>query len=76
MPGNRETPNKFLSRLIGQPVIVTLKWGYVYKGVLECTDKYMNVVLRKACEVREDHEGEIGDICVRCNNIKMISEAS
>lgn len=36
-------PKPFLGELTGQPVIVKLKWGMEYKGVLMSVDSYMNV---------------------------------
>ena len=40
MPVN---PKPFLNGLTGKPVIVKLKWGMEYKGILVSTDNYMNV---------------------------------
>ncbi len=36
-------PKPFLNGLTGKPVIVKLKWGMEYKGILVSTDNYMNV---------------------------------
>ena len=36
-------PKPFLNGLTGKPVVVKLKWGMEYKGILVSTDNYMNV---------------------------------
>ena len=36
-------PSPFLKSLVGKKIIVKLKWGHEYKGVLFATDNYMNV---------------------------------
>lgn len=39
-------PKPFLGELTGQEVIVKLKWGMEYKGILLATDSYMNLQVR------------------------------
>ena len=36
-------PKPFLSELTGKKVLVKLKWGMEYKGLLCSTDNYMNL---------------------------------
>ncbi|MBP5977888.1 hypothetical protein HW132_35640 [Brasilonema sp. CT11] len=36
-------PKPFLKELSGKSVLVKLKWGMEYKGVLVSTDNYMNL---------------------------------
>jgi small nuclear ribonucleoprotein (snRNP)-like protein len=36
-------PIPFLGQLTGGPVIVKLKWGMEYKGILVAVDNYMNL---------------------------------
>lgn len=36
-------PKPFLNGLTGKPVIVKLKWGMEYKGLLMAVDSYMNL---------------------------------
>jgi small nuclear ribonucleoprotein F len=36
-------PQPFLVSLTGKKVIVKLKWGHEYKGVLLASDKYFNL---------------------------------
>lgn len=36
-------PKPFLNGLTGKPVVIKLKWGMEYKGILVSTDNYMNV---------------------------------
>jgi small nuclear ribonucleoprotein F len=39
-------PTPFLAELTGSAVVVRLKWGMEYKGVLRSTDKHMNLQVR------------------------------
>ena len=39
-------PKPFLKSLVSKAVIVKLKWGMEYKGLLACTDNYMNIQVR------------------------------
>ena len=43
MPVN---PKPFLQELAGKPVLVRLKWGPEYRGLLVSVDAYMNVQVR------------------------------
>lgn len=43
-------PKPFLNGLTGKPVIVKLKWGHEYKGLLVSVDGYMNMQLAKTEE--------------------------
>lgn len=36
-------PKPFLNQLTGQTVMVKLKWGHEYKGILVAVDGYMNL---------------------------------
>ena len=36
-------PKPFLNGLSGQQIIVKLKWGMEYKGILMAVDSYMNL---------------------------------
>lgn len=69
-----ETPNQFLCRMAGERVRVVLKWGTVYEGEYVCTDRYMNLVLKSAVEIRDGGREDVGDTCIRCNNIKIVEE--
>ena len=40
-------PKPFLQDLVGKNVIVKLKWGQEYKGLLAAIDEYMNVQLAR-----------------------------
>lgn len=44
-------PKPFLNGLTGKPVIVKLKWGMEYKGLLVSTDGYMNIQLASTDEI-------------------------
>lgn len=69
-------PKPFLYELTGKPVIVRLKWGMEYRGVLASVDSYMNVQLA-GCEeyFNEEKAGELGDVVIRCNNVMFIKGA-
>jgi small nuclear ribonucleoprotein F len=59
-------PKPFLAGLIGQPVMVKLKWGHEYKGILASTDGYMNLQLAQAEEFIDGAStGSLGEILVR-----------
>ncbi|KAI4290730.1 U6 snRNA-associated Sm-like protein LSm6 [Pancytospora philotis] len=70
----KETPVQFLDRLRGRRVAVHLKWGIIYRGMLGCVDRYMNVVLTDAAEVNAGSELRVGETYIRCNNVKLIEE--
>eukprot|EP00741_Cyanophora_paradoxa_P006126 tig00000944_g5941.t1 len=63
-------PKPFLGTLTGKPVMVKLKWGMEYKGVLVATDAYMNLQLANAEEyIDGQFAGSLGEILIRCNNV-------
>lgn len=63
-------PKPFLQGLTGQTVIVKLKWGMEYKGVLTATDSYMNLQLDNTEEyINEAFAGNLGQVLIRCNNV-------
>jgi len=68
-------PAPFLSGLIDRPIVVRLKWGMEYAGVLVSFDQRMNIQLRDAEEVIGGAvQASIGTLCLRCNNILHIRE--
>ncbi|KAK4165826.1 U6 snRNA-associated Sm-like protein LSm6 [Cladorrhinum sp. PSN259] len=72
--GEGKDPSGFLSELIGNPVIVKLNSGVVYKGELQSVDGYMNVALEKTDEyVKGVKRRTYGDAFVRGNNVMYIS---
>lgn len=72
----RENPKQFLLRMQGRGVSVELKWGQTYEGRLVCADNYFNILLEECCEVENGMRTELGEVSIRCNNIKSIWEAS
>ncbi|KAL7638565.1 UNVERIFIED_CONTAM: hypothetical protein RMT77_011141 [Armadillidium vulgare] len=69
-------PKPFLNQLTGQPVIVKLKWGHEYKGILVSVDGYMNLQLANTDEYIEGQvTGSLGEVLVRCNNVLYIRGA-
>ena len=68
-------PIPFLYELIGKSIIVRLKWGIEYKGVLVSFDKYMNLQLREDEEIiNNEIKGSLGEIIIRCNNVLFVKE--
>ena len=73
MPVN---PKPFLNGLTGETVMVKLKWGHEYKGVLVATDGYMNLQLANTEEYIDGSlTGNLGEVLVRCNNVLYIRAA-
>ncbi|KAI8913611.1 small nuclear ribonucleoprotein F [Gorgonomyces haynaldii] len=68
-------PKPFLNDLTGNPVLVKLKWGMEYKGVLTSTDSYMNMLLSNTEEfVDGTSQGLLGEVLIRCNNILYVKK--
>ncbi|KAJ1963836.1 Manganese transporter smf1 [Dipsacomyces acuminosporus] len=69
-------PKPFLQSLTGKPVVVRLKWGQEYKGLLASSDSYMNIQLINAEEFQDGNSaGELpGELLIRCNNVLYIRE--
>ena len=60
------TVHLFSRSFLGKPVIVKLKWGMEYKGVLVGVDNYMNMQLANAEEfVDGTCAGALGEILIR-----------
>ncbi|KAF4594655.1 U6 snRNA-associated Sm-like protein LSm6 [Ophiocordyceps camponoti-floridani] len=75
--GEGNAPSTFLSDIIGNPVVVKLNSGVVYKGELQSVDGYMNIALEKTAEyVDGAKRREYGDAFVRGNNVMYISADS
>jgi len=69
-------PKPFLNQLTGQAVIVKLKWGHEYKGILVSVDGYMNMQLANTEEYIEGQStGSLGEVLVRCNNVLYVRAA-
>ena len=68
-------PRPFLDELINKCVLVRLKWGIEYKGILVSFDKYMNLQLRETEEIiNGQSKGSLGEILIRCNNILFVKD--
>lgn len=68
-------PKPFLADVTGKLVIVKLKWGSEYQGILVSVDNYMNIHLDKTREFVDGNlEREIGEILIRCNNVLYIRQ--
>ncbi|CAF1294016.1 unnamed protein product [Adineta ricciae] len=67
-------PKPYINELVGKKILVRLKWGMTYTGILINFDQYMNVQLGNAVEyIEEQNKGPLGEILIRCNNILYIS---
>ena len=69
-------PRPFLKQLTGKSVLVKLKWGMEYKGILVSSDRYFNLQLANAEEyVEGNNTGNLGEILIRCNNVLYMRAA-
>ena len=75
-------PDPFLRELVGQTVVVKLKWGsgsggsVEYKGFLKAVDRYMNIQLAAAEEwIGGKYASTIGEVLIRCNNVLYVRQA-
>ena len=67
-------PKPFLSDLQGKQVVVCLKWGQEYRGLLQSFDAYFNVQLLDTEEFQDGRStGILGEVMIRCNNVLWIS---
>ncbi|KAG2387153.1 hypothetical protein C9374_001485 [Naegleria lovaniensis] len=68
-------PKPFLNESIGKSVVVKLKWGMEYKGLLKSVDHYMNLQLANSEEwIDGSFRGNLGDLLIRCNNVLYIRQ--
>lgn len=66
---------KLLGKSVNQNILVKLKDGYEYTGILARWDEYMNLVIMEAREVKEEGSQttiNYGCIFIRGNNILYI----
>jgi small nuclear ribonucleoprotein F len=69
-------PKPFLMDLTGKLVLVKLKWGLEYQGILVAADAYMNIQLNQTEEYLDKQlAGYLGEVLIRCNNILYIKAA-
>jgi small nuclear ribonucleoprotein F len=65
-----------LKQLTGKPILVKLKWGMEYKGVLISSDRYFNLQLADTEEfVDGESTGNLGEVLIRCNNVLYLRGA-
>lgn len=76
MSGLIVNPKPFLAALTGQFIMVKLKWGMEYKGLLTSVDSYMNLQLTSTEEfIGGEKSGALGEVFIRCNNVMYICAA-
>lgn len=69
-------PRPFLHDLTGKKVIIKLKWGQEYCGLLLSVDSYMNILLQDTTEyINDELTGSVGEVMIRCNNVLYVREA-
>ncbi|MBC7109515.1 MAG: small nuclear ribonucleoprotein [Archaeoglobi archaeon] len=68
-----QRPLDVLNKALNSPVIVRLKGGREFRGVLQGYDIHMNLVLDDAEEIREEGNVKLGTIIVRGDNVVYIS---
>ncbi|CAB3259621.1 unnamed protein product [Arctia plantaginis] len=69
-------PKPFLNSLTGKSVLVKLKWGHEYKGLLVSADGYMNLQLANTEEMVDGScTGNLGEVLIRCNNVLYVRGA-
>ncbi|KAJ8713286.1 hypothetical protein PYW07_013656 [Mythimna separata] len=69
-------PKPFLNSLTGKSVLVKLKWGHEYKGLLVSADGYMNLQLANTEEIVDGScTGNLGEVLIRCNNVLYVRGA-
>ena len=70
---SEKNPLKLLQRSINRLILVKLKNGHEFKGLLDELDSYMNIVMKKAEEIVEaEIVNEYPRIFIRGNNILFI----
>ena len=68
-------PHPFLLDLVGKPVIVKLKWGSEYHGILLSTDAHMNVEISNVNEwISGNLASSLGTVIIKCNNVLYIKQ--
>jgi len=69
-------PKPFIKDLTGKAVLVKLKWGMEYKGLLVSVDSYMNLQLTNTEEFVDGQlTGNLGEVLIRCNNVLYMRAA-
>ena len=68
------SPNDFVHRIVGLPVVVKLNSGMEYHGVLSCLDGFLNLALEQTEEFVDGQlKNKFGDCFIRGNNVLYIS---
>ncbi|MFZ2070786.1 MAG: LSM domain-containing protein [Halobacteriota archaeon] len=72
---DRPKPSDVLSKSLKSPVIVKLRGGREFRGVLDGYDLHMNLVLSEAEELDADSsvKNVMGEILVRGDNVVYLS---
>ncbi|AFP65215.1 small nuclear ribonucleoprotein F (nucleomorph) [Chroomonas mesostigmatica CCMP1168] len=67
-------PKFFLKTRQDKMILVKLKWGMEYRGILQSFDAYMNIRMKNAEEwIYNEKAGFLEEVLIRCNNILYIA---
>lgn len=66
---------KELRNYIGMPVLVKVKGGKEFRGILRSYDQHLNVVLDNTEEIEGDNRRLLGRVLIRGDNIVIVSPA-
>ncbi|KAA0150949.1 hypothetical protein FNF27_05877 [Cafeteria roenbergensis] len=70
----KRTPSDFLKDVIGRRVVVQLRTGTTFRGVLASLDGFMNIAMEQTEEWKDGHlSSKLGDAFIRGNNVLYIS---
>ena len=69
-------PISLIYRNVNKRVMVYLKGGERYQGILAKVDSHMNIVIEDTMEEKSDKSTKYGRVLIRGNNILLIRLAS
>ena len=79
-PNNRKVQvmadmiERVLDRSVGKTVLIKLRGGKTFRGILEGFDQHVNLYMKSAEDVSDPlNVAEIGDIVLRGDNVIMVS---
>lgn len=64
-----------LRNYIGMPVIVKVKGGKGFRGILKSYDQHLNIILDNAEEFEGENRRLLGRVLIRGDNVVIVSPA-
>ncbi|MEM1873675.1 MAG: LSm family protein [Acidilobaceae archaeon] len=64
-----------LRSYIGMPVLVKIKGGKGFRGILRSYDQHLNIVLDNAEEIEGENRRTLGRVLIRGDNVVVVSPA-